>query len=51
RNREPMEIATTTTYGGFFKLSGSDLYTVRLAIRRDGEPRPIVLDFKYDHRR
>lgn len=48
---EPMEIAGTTTYGGFFDLPGFDLYTVRLAIDRAGAPQPVVLDFKYDHRR
>jgi hypothetical protein len=48
---EPMQIADTTTYGGFFHLPGFDLYTVRLTIDRPGAPQPIVLDFKYDHRR
>jgi hypothetical protein len=50
-NLEPMEIAGTTTFGGFVRLPGSDLYTIRLTIQRNGEPRPVVLDFKYDHRR
>ncbi len=48
---EIMEIAGTTTYGGFFNLPGPDLYTVRLAIERPGAPQPVVMDFKYDHRR
>ena len=46
-----MEIAGTTTYGGFFSLPGADLYTVRLAIERGSGSRPVVVDFKYDHRR
>jgi len=48
---EPMEIAGTTTYGEFFNLPGSDLYTIGLTIQRDGVSRAVVLDFKYDHRR
>ena len=48
---EPMETAGTTTYGGFFDLPGRDLYTVRLAIDRPGAAQPVVVDFKYDHRR
>ncbi len=48
---ETMQIAGTTTYGGFFNLPGPDLYTVKLAIERPGVPQPVVMDFKYDHRR
>jgi hypothetical protein len=48
---EPMEIAGTISYGGFFNLPGRDLYTVRLTIGRPGSQRPVVLDFRYDHRR
>jgi hypothetical protein len=48
---QPMQIANTTTYGGFFDLPGADIYTIRLTIRRPGSTRPVVLDFKYDHRR
>ncbi len=47
---EPMQIAGTTTYGGFFDLPGFDFYTVRLTVER-GEAGPAVLQFKYDHRR
>jgi hypothetical protein len=47
---EPMQIAGTTTYGGFFDLPGFDLYTVKLTIER-GSASPAVLQFKYDHRR
>lgn len=48
---EPMKIADTITYGGFFDLPGADIYTIRLTIRRPGSQRPVVIDFKYDHRR
>ncbi len=48
---EPMEIAGTISYGGFFNLPGRDLYTVRLTIERPGAARAIDLNFKYDHRR
>ena len=48
---EPMEIAGTTTYGAFFDLPGRDLYTVKLTIGRPGAGQPVVVDFRYDHRR
>ena len=47
---EPMQIAGTATYGGFFDLPGSDLYTLKLTVERSGM-NPAVLQFKYDHRR
>ena len=48
---EPMKIADTTTYGTFVYLPGTDLYTITLTIQRPGSMQPVVLDFKYDHRR
>lgn len=50
-NLEPMKIADTTTYGNFVRLPGADLYTFRLTIQRQGLQRPVVVTFKYDHRR
>jgi len=47
---EPMQIAGTTTYGGFVDLPGRDLYTVKLTVER-GRASPALLQFKYDHRR
>ena len=47
---EAMDIAGTVTYGGFFDMSGAELYTVRLTIRRPGIPSPVVMDLSYDHR-
>jgi len=47
---EPMNIADTVTYGGFFNLPGADLYTITVSIRRPERQQPVVLDFKYDHR-
>jgi len=47
---EPMQIAGTTTYGGFFDLPGADLYTAKLTVERGGAT-PGVFQFKYDHRR
>ena len=46
---EPMKIADTITYGAFFNLP-ADLYTISLTVPRPGS-QPVVLDFKYDHRR
>lgn len=48
---DPMEIVSTVTYGGFFDLPGRDLYTIGLTIERPGQPKPVSLEFKYDHRR
>lgn len=48
---DPMEIASTLTYGAFFDLPGRDLYTIGLAIERPGQPTPVNLEFKYDHRK
>jgi len=50
RKLEPMQIAGTTTYGGFVDLPGFDLYTVKLTVERSGAS-PATLQFKYDHRR
>jgi hypothetical protein len=47
---EPMQIADTTTYGGFFDLPGFDIYAVNLTVER-GTARTAVLQFRYDHRR
>jgi hypothetical protein len=47
---EPMQIAGTTTYGGFVDLPGLDLYTVKLTVEHAGAS-PTVMQFKYDHRR
>jgi hypothetical protein len=47
---EPMNIADTSTYGGFFYLPGLDVYTIQLTIQRPGSQQPVVLDFNYDHR-
>jgi hypothetical protein len=49
RTLEPMKIADTITYGAFFNL-GPDIYTISVSVRRPGAA-PVVLDFKYDHRR
>jgi hypothetical protein len=37
--------------GGFFDLPGFDLYTVKLTVERPGGAPPVILEFKYDHRR
>lgn len=50
KNLDRMEIAGTTSYGGFFDLPGRDLYTIRLTIERPGQPTPVDMEFKYDHR-
>lgn len=47
---EPMQIAGTITYGGYFNLPGADLYTIVLSIQRPGASQPVTLTFSYDHR-
>jgi len=37
------------TYGAFFNLT-SDIYTFQVSVRRPGT-QPVMLEFKYDHRR
>lgn len=46
----PMQIAGSAAYGGFADLPESDIYSVSLTIKRPGAS-PILLEFKYDHRR
>lgn len=46
---EPMKLANTVTYGAYFNLT-ADLYTIRVTVQRPGA-KPVVVDFKYDHRR
>jgi len=48
---ETMQIAGTTTYGGFFDLPGADLYTIKITIERPGSQRAVTMIFRYDHRR
>ena len=47
---EPIQIAGSAAYGGFVDLPESDLYIVSLTVERPGTS-PILLEFKYDHRR
>ena len=47
---EPMEIANTMTYGGFFDLPGPDLYKVKLTIQRPGTAPPVEMELTYDNR-
>lgn len=46
---EPMRIAGTLTYGGYFNLPGADRYTIRIEIRRPNRPTPVKVDFVYEH--
>ena len=46
---EAMKIADTVSYGTYFNLT-PDLYSIRVTVQRTGS-QPVVLDFKYDHRR
>ena len=56
RTMEPMSIADTITYGGFFSLPAaisirlSWQFADELAIRRSSTQQPVVVALKYDHR-
>jgi hypothetical protein len=45
---EPMTIAQTITYGGFFDLPGRDIYTVELEIQRP-DTKPVAVNFTYEN--
>ncbi len=49
RRLEPMVIAGTETYGGYFKLDGDNPFRIALEIRRPGQERVIRAEFEYRH--
>lgn len=49
RRLEPMKIASTTTYGNFFPMSGIGPFVVRMTIRRPGHDRAKEVQFNYAH--
>jgi hypothetical protein len=49
RRLEPMVIAGTETYGGYFKLDGEGPFRIALEVRRPGEARVIRAEFEYRH--
>jgi cytochrome c5 len=46
---EPMMVAASPTYGGYFAMAGTGPYTVNLQIRRPGAVDAIRAKFEYDH--
>jgi hypothetical protein len=49
RRLEPMVIAGTETYGGYFTLDGDNPFRIALEIRRPGQERVIRAEFEYRH--
>ena len=47
---EPMIIADTVTFGNYFAMQGDGQYQIRVSVVPAGAPRPVVLEFSYDHR-
>jgi hypothetical protein len=47
---DPMSIAGTQTYGGYFTFAGPGLYTIVVTIKRQGAAEGIILRFPYEHR-
>lgn len=46
---EPMAIAGTESYGGYFKLDGDDPFRIALEIRRPGSQQATRVEFEYRH--
>lgn len=46
---EPMQIAGTTTYGGFFWLPKPAIYTIQIVVSRPEKTKPTILNFAYDN--
>jgi len=46
---EPMTIAASRTYGGYFAMAGTGPYTVNVQIRRPGAADAIQAQFEYTH--
>ncbi len=49
RRLEPMVIAGTETYGGYFRLDGDNPFRIALEIRRPGAQRVSRAEFEYRH--
>jgi len=47
---DPMSIAGTLTYGGYFLFAGPGRYEIILTIKRQGTTDGIVMNFPYEHR-
>jgi hypothetical protein len=47
---DPMVIADTITYGNYFTMRGDGPYRIAVSVMPAGAPRPVVLEFSYDHR-
>lgn len=48
---EPMTIAGATSYGNYFRMSGSGIYRIQVQIRRPGVTQAIEAEFEYQHAR
>ena len=46
---EPMQVNGTGTYGGFFRMPGSDVWRIHLEIERPGVARKSEAEFAYEH--
>lgn len=46
---DPMQIAGTTTYGGFFQLPAAAVYTIQVIVQRAEKTKPVTLNFVYDN--
>lgn len=48
---EPMNIAGTTNYGNYFRMSGTGIYRIQVHIHRPGVAQAIEAVFEYSHAR
>lgn len=50
RPLEVMEIADVVTYGNYFTMPGDDYYRIVVSISRPQGTRPVLVEFRYEHR-
>lgn len=48
---EPMTIAGAISYGNYFRMSSSDIYRIKVQVRRPGIAQAIEAEFEYSHAR
>lgn len=48
---EPMTIADTISYGSYFRMSATNIYRIRVKIRRPGVAQAVETEFEYSHSR
>ena len=50
RTLEPMQIASTVTYGNYFAIRANEPYRILISVIRGGGTTPVTLEFSHEHR-